>query len=190
MRPIARPRLLPPLLALLALNAVVGLVFTLPRTIQERSVEARRDTLRKDVERRRREVEAQRARAEAIRLNQIEQKAFYERVASSGQDSFLGALEEIEARAQQTGIRRGNRSYSPAAVKGAKLVRFRIQMPVRGSYRELKAFLQSIEGSEHLLTVDSLRVSERQEAQATQAQLDMTLSAYFQGDLEEGAGAR
>ncbi len=187
---LVRHRLVPPILALVALNVVAALVFTAPRTFQERTVAAHRDTLRKDVERRRREVEAQRARAEAIRGNQADLKAFYERVVGSDAGSFLGALEEIEARAQAAGIRRGSRSYQPSGVKGAKLVRFRVQMPVQGSYRELKAFLQSIEGSEHLLTVDSLTVNQGDRVRASEAECALSISAYFQGELEEGRSAR
>jgi uncharacterized membrane protein YqiK len=62
-------RLHRPALVLLALNAVVFAVFTLPRTLQERSLASRVALLRAEAERERGQAEASRRRAETIREN-------------------------------------------------------------------------------------------------------------------------
>jgi Tfp pilus assembly protein PilO len=176
-------RLHRPALVLLALNAVVFAVFTLPRTLQERSLASRVALLRAEAERERGQAEASRRRAETIRENVKDAERFSREILKPREATLLPVLAEIHAAAREEGIDLGREDYQRSEVKGASFTRLTIRLPVTGSYSQLVAFLGRLERAEHFLVVDQVALRERGEAGS--ADLDIVLSTYFR----EAAGA-
>ena len=186
MRPFWRRRLLVPALALLALNVIVFAAYTRPRAARERDIAAYAVVLRAEVADERARVAGVRQRARTITANTADVTRFYEAIGTKS--SVLRLQEDIVALGRQLGLAIGSRSYTNEVVKGSRgLTRFRITMPVSGSYRQVATFLRRIEEMRHFVTVDSIALREEAGAAGRSTSLNVALSVYFQD--EEGDGA-
>lgn len=172
-----RERLLVPLLGLLAANAVVALVYTLPRTLQERSLAEHAAALKSDFERESRNLQRLRERAQTIEANTRDLEAFYLEVLKE-RSQLVSVLKELDRQAPSA----GGRIVRPVDVKGAAVSRFVVTMPLTGSYEQLVAFLMKLERSPHFVTVDRLALREKDSA----AELDIELSLYLRAGTEKG----
>jgi Tfp pilus assembly protein PilO len=180
--PLGRRRAWIALGALTALNAVGFFVYTLPKRLEERSLAARVSSLRAEVERERQVVTRLRRRNETLQANTADAARFYEGLGS--RSALLTVLEELQRTPRDLGLKVGRRSYTPNQVKGLPLTRYAITMPVTGSYRQLTAFLDRMEGSTHFLTVDQVNLRKR--GAAGEADLDVSMSAYVRSTLRGG----
>lgn len=170
-------------LLLLAVNAALFLVFTLPRTLQERSLASRVATLRAEAQRERGQVEALRRRAQAIQANENDARRFFHEIVKSRQATLLPALAEIHQAAAAERLELGQESYSRNDIKETALVRLRIALPVKGSYGQLVGFLRRLERSKSFVVVDTIGLTSGGENGAD-ASLDVGLSAYFLASAE------
>ena len=163
------------------LNVGVYAAYTLPRSLQEKSVAARVEVMRTEVQRERERVAALRGRADAMRSNARDVDRFYESLGTKG--SLLSLREEIARSASELGLRVGARSYSSDAVKGSDdLMRFEMRMPLTGTYAQLAAFLDRLERSPHFVTVDQIQLHQRE--QGARAEMSVVLSAFYRGAPE------
>jgi len=178
MKPFWRRRLLVPALALLGLNAAAYFAYTLPRSTQERTLAARVVVLREQLAEERTRVERLRERARTIERNTADVALFYG--ALGRKESLLRIQEDIVAVGRQLGLTLGNRTYSDEDVKGSnRLARFRMTMPIAGSYRQVASFLQRIEALPHFVTVDSVAIRGEPGASSRSTNLNVALSVYF-----------
>jgi len=179
MKPFWRRRLLMPALVLLGLNAGIAIAYTLPRAARERDIAARAVVLREDVARERARVEGVRQRARTIEGNTTDVGRFYQ--ALGRKESLLKIQEDIAGVARRLGLTLGSRSYANEAVKGSdSLARFRITMPLSGSYRQVVSFLQGIEAMPHFVTVDSISLRDDSGlGHGRSTSLNVALSVYF-----------
>ena len=179
MRPFWRRRLLVPALVLLALNVGTYLAYTHPRASQERTIAAQAVVLRQEVAEERARVEGVRERARTIEANTTDVTRFYQ--ALGRKESLLMIQEAIAGIARQLGLTLGSRSYQKEAVKGSdNLARFRITMPISGSYPQVASFLQRLEALPHIVTVDSIALREDNSGGSGHStSLNVVLSVYF-----------
>lgn len=177
MKPFWRRRLFPVFLVLLSLNAAVFGAFTLPRTMAARSMAARGTALRAELDLERARAEAQRRRAAALQANREDHERFYRDVVGSRRASLVPLLRELGEMATRQGLRLRTQQYARQTVKGARLTRFAITLPIRGTYAQLVAFLESVERSPRFVTVDRVNLVGRE--QASEVSLDVEVSAYF-----------
>lgn len=161
----------------LLLNGAVYFAYTLPRSLQQRSLTSRVETLRKELELERRRVGGLRERTLAIQGNEKDASDFYLKTIGPKGTSMVPILRGIEALAVEQGVRIGGQTFHWDTVKGANLERLVTTLPVSGSYRQLSAFVQSLESSKHFLTVD--QVSARSDQAGQEARLEMIVSCYF-----------
>lgn len=179
MKPFWRRRLLVPALALLALNVITYFAYTLPRSTRERTTAERAVALREEVAQERAHVEGVRERARTIQANTADVASFYQ--ALGRKDSVLTIQEAIAGIARQLGLTLGGRSYANEAVKGSdSLERFRITMPISGTYPQIGAFLQRLEALPHIVTVDSITLrGDAASGGGRGTSLNVALSVYF-----------
>jgi Tfp pilus assembly protein PilO len=175
MRP-GRKKLLIALGALLALNLLTFAVFTLPRTLQQRNLDSRLRSAREEVQRERNRQASLKARFDLVVANTRDTNEFYQQRIGARGASMVPVLTDIEALARARGLVVGNQNFTYEPVKGAPLDRFKIDMPVRGTYRELVGFVEDLERSSQFITLDSVTVRGQQ---AGEAELRMVLSCYF-----------
>jgi Tfp pilus assembly protein PilO len=160
---------------LYVLNALVFAIFTLPRVLEERSLEQNRAALLGERERERRVVARLRERAETIRSNTRDGERLYGELVASEKD-LVTVLRELDRAAPTP----GNRSFHSEEVKGARLQRFSVTMPLAGSYEQLVAFLRRMETFPRFVTVDRVALRESEGG----AGLDVVISAYYRPDRE------
>jgi predicted metalloprotease with PDZ domain len=168
-------RLVRPALYLLGVNVALFLVFTLPRTLQERSLASRLARLRTEAERERGQIASLRLRAETIRANQHDATRFFGEVVRSRQATLLPALAELHHAAEAEGLELGAESFSRTDVKETGLVRLRVTLPVKGSYSQLVGFLGRLERTRGFVVVDTVGLRES----GDEASLDVGVSVYF-----------
>lgn len=172
------------LLAILGLNAVVFLVFTLPRSMQRRGLSDRRDVLRHEVDLERQRVAAVRERADAIEANVKDAQRFLDSTVAARQSGLVPVLKDIEDLARGQGLKVGGQSFSPDVVKGTPLARLAVRMPVAGQYGQLVGFLQGLEAFPHFITLDEMAVRSARGEQGQDTRLELTLSCYFRTERE------
>ena len=179
MKPFWQRRLLPPVLVLAGVNALAYFAYTRPRAAFERDIAVRAVSLREEVAGERARVARVRQRAHALETNAADVGRFYESVGRK--DTVLAVQEDIVGLGRQLGLVIGSRSYTNDTVKGGRgLARFKIVMPVSGSYRQVVSFLQRIETLPHFVTVDSITIREDTGGGGRSTHLDVVLSVYFQ----------
>jgi Tfp pilus assembly protein PilN len=165
--------------ALVVANLGLLAAFTLPRTLEERNLELRAARLNEDIEAARRRNQALKTRDEAAARNAADMARFYRTVVGTREQTLLPVLAEIQAAARDLQLATGSQSYEAKALDDAPLVRFRIRMPVSGSYGQVTAFLDRLEQSALFLTIDEVKLRERPQDGAGAADLNLSFSAYF-----------
>lgn len=185
--PLWRRWLLPVFLLLLVLNLLAAAAWTVPRTLRLRSATARVEVARQLVEQERSAVTRQRERGDAIDANADDVVRFYETVVGPERADLLPTLEDIEAMARAPGLTPGRRSFRREEVKGTRVERVAVTLPLEGSYRQLVGFLREVERSERFLTVDG--VSLRGDP-GGEANLQVEMSAFMRLDPEPPAEKR
>jgi Tfp pilus assembly protein PilO len=157
--PFWRRRLLPPVVALLALNGLAFAAYTLPRALQVRNTTARATALREEIAKQRRITAAIVDQAGAIRANAAETDRFYKNVIVANRVELLPLIEDIEKMAAEPGLKAGPRSYALEPVKGAPITRVQVGLSLQGSYDQLVAFLDRVERSPRFLIVDRIALT-------------------------------
>lgn len=170
------------LLALLALNVALAAGFTVPRGLAQRRLDDRVAGLKAERAVALARQQALREREELLARNQRDATQLTERLIGTREETLVSVLEELDAAGRELNLRFGPRSLSPGDVKGVAITRVRISLPVEGSYRELVTFVRRLEHSRRFLSVDELRLSEREGGQ--RASLEVRVSAYFRGEYE------
>ena len=186
--PLWRGRLLPACLVLLGLNAAALLAYTVPRGVQERTLTARAVSVRRDAEAARRLVSDLRRHAETIRGNSNDSERFYSEVTQTRRLALLATLEDIEEMASAPGLKPGRRTFKPQEMKGTPLTRVVVLLPLKGTYGQLVGFLERVERSPRLLTVDRVSIARGRADRADEANLTVEMSAYFKAEGDSGGG--
>jgi len=181
-RPLWRARLLPLCLVLLGINAAAFLAYTLPRSIQERTLTARAGTLRQEVEKLRRLASDLQRNSDTVRTNTADTQRFFEKALQTRKTALLPTLEDIEKMVSEPGLKPGARNFKPEDIKGTPLTRVVVTLPLRGTYSQLVGFLEAVERSPRFLTVDRVSIVRASSDKADQANLNVQMSAYFRAD--------
>ena len=101
------------------------------------------------------------------------------------QSSRMTAIQrEVRAIAREFRIDPENIDYMTSPVEGTDLMRFQITVPLTGGYPNLRHFLNRIESSQHLLTVDSVELTGSREGGAMLS-LTVKMATYFKS-LDRG----
>jgi Tfp pilus assembly protein PilO len=177
------------LAGLLLLNLAFAAGFTLPRSVAERTLEERIAALKKEVDARGAELAKSRERRRMLSDNGRDAHRLMSRLVTAREENLVPILEEIESAAREFGLSLGARSLVPEPLEDVEVTRLQINLPVEGSYTALVGFLRRLEHSPHLITVDELKLSQREGSAQRATALDMRLSLYFHSTASERAKA-
>jgi len=162
-----------------ALNLLVLLAFTVPRSWRLSRVASRAGSLREEVARERALTTAQKARADATVNNARDVERFYREMVQRPEEALLPTLQEIETMAHQPGLVAGRRGYAREPLKGVPITRVSIRLPLEGSYQNLVGFLGKVERGKRFLTVDKIALSQNTDEASGEARLQVELSVFF-----------
>jgi Tfp pilus assembly protein PilO len=175
MRP-GRLGLLITLGGLVLLNGVVYGTFTLPRTLQRRNLDQRLKAAQAEVERERQRMDALRAHFDLINANNRDTTEFFNRRIGRRDATMVPLLRDIEALARARGLKVASQGYGVEQIKGMDVERFEVKMPLRGSYREVLAFVEELERSSRFVTLDQITAHVQPEGEI---EVQLVLSCYF-----------
>jgi Tfp pilus assembly protein PilO len=170
-------RLVRPLIIVAGVNVAVFAAVTLPRLLQERSLASRESVLRAEVDLERRRLDEARQRVDVLRRNADDTARFYREVVGDRHAGLVPTLQEVSATAEGIGLKVAQQRYTRARVQGLPLERFRITLPVTGSYAQLASLVAAIEHLARFVTVDEVALNE--DASTGQGTLGIGLSVYF-----------
>jgi Tfp pilus assembly protein PilO len=177
-----RRRLLPACLGLLGLNVAAFLAYTLPRSLQRRTLSEQAASLRAAAETERRQTAELRQQADVFKAIAEDLRRFYYDLLGTASQALLPTLEDVEKMASEPGLKPGHRSFQPTEVKGAPLLQVVILLPLTGTYRQLAGFIERVERSPRFLTVDRVQISRAGDQSAS---LSVELSAFFRAEPRE-----
>ena len=179
-------RLVTPLLVLLGLNAAAFLVWTLPRLVQERSLNARAATVEQELAREKERVRDARERVSTLENNTRDERHFFGTVVGDRRRLLVPMLQDIVRIAQENGLEPRNQTYQRGPVRGLPAVtRFDIAIPMEGSYANLAAFVQQLERSPHFVTVETVALARERGRDDGAASLDLQLVTYFKAEPDD-----
>jgi Tfp pilus assembly protein PilO len=179
-------RLLVPVLVLLGLNLAAFLTWTLPRILQERSLNARAATLGQELERAHARVREARERARTLETNARDERQFLDHVVGDRRKLLVPMLQEVIHTAEKHGLQPRSQGYKRGAVRGLPAVtRFDITIPMEGGYPQLAAFVQEMERSSYFVTVETISLGQTRSDEGPSASLDIRLATYFRAEPED-----
>jgi Tfp pilus assembly protein PilO len=175
------------LLALATLLAAGNLAFFLwyRSTTQdrERSLEARRAQLDKEVE----SVQAEAARlsGQRERLSQVSSAIteFYARRVGSRRESLAPVVEEIHTVLRRVGVNPAQISYSIQTVSDLPLTEMRITFSFRNDYAKFKQLLAAFESDRRWIVIRDVNLSRDSDFPGG-VQVHIQLSTYFAGETD------
>ena len=166
-------------------NLLLFLIFTDPM-YQLREVRvAEWDALGHRIEQRRRSVDRMERQCKRLEQQQKNLVHFHDDILSDKVTKLTAIQREIRDLATQFEINPENISYSPEYVKDQELVNFEISFPLRGSYENLRQFIDRVERSQNFLIIDDISLTDAREGGVVLS-LNIRLRTFFQ-DSELGA---
>ncbi len=176
--------------ALAAGNFLVFLILTDPMyQIREVRV-AEWEALTSRIEQRERSVdrmERQRSRLQRQRDNLVR---FHDDILSDKVSKLTTIQREIRSLATQFHVNPETVSYAPEYLKDQDLVSFEISFPLRGSYENLRQFIQSVESSRNFLIINDISLADSREG-GVLLSVSIRLRTFFQdSELAAGRGSR
>jgi Tfp pilus assembly protein PilO len=167
-----------PFLGLFALNVVAFLVFTLPRSIQERRMAAEGLSLRQAIAAKRDEIANIRRRTDVVKANNKDVGEFFGETVHNCGETRIAALEHMHTMANQLGILAPRLGETEEDVKGLPLKKLPIAMPMAGTYQQLGKILQQVESSPQFLVVETVALHEQKAQGVGGADLAARVVAY------------
>jgi Tfp pilus assembly protein PilO len=105
-------------------------------------------------------------------------KTFYDDVLGTKDGRMIQIQREVRAIAASLGMDPETIAYQPEYLDKVGLVRFGINVPLSGDYRNLRQFINKIEKSENFLIVDSVTLSGAKDGGAL-LDLNIHLTTFF-----------
>lgn len=176
--------------ALAAGNFLVFLILTDPM-YQVRDVRvAEWEALSNRIEQRERSVDRMERRRSRLQQQRDNLRRFHDDVLSDKFSKLTTIQREIRNLATQFQVNPESISYAPEYVKDQELVNFEISFPLRGSYENLRQFIQRVESSGNFLIINDISLTDSREG-GVSLSVNIRLRTFFQDtELAEGRGSR
>ncbi len=144
-------------------------------------------------------------KAESLRQGRREIEAFLDRVDANGNgvealyddrfateaERFTAALKESRNLARQAGLSPSSFTYPDEILADYGLIRKQIRFSVKGTYEQLRQYVNFLELSGQFLTLDGVRLSgQSQDPRNPQLNIQISLSTVFKADEQTLARER
>lgn len=165
-------------IGILIFNAIVFAMLVLPGRVRHQILERDLSTLKIQVDVASRHADDLQSRVSKLEQAQKDLKFLYDQVFESNKTGPTEIRLELEALAQRTQVKRGDFTYSYQGLPLYDLQQFDMGVPVEGTYRNIRQFINSIERSKHFLIL--LRVDLSAEKKRPDAvNLNFKLSTFL-----------
>ena len=166
------------LIGALLLNGIIFGFLVLPGRARRSSLESQLQTLHHQAAAAEHRNQELKKRVTNLEQAQKDLKYLYTKVLepeTTGPTEIRLELEDLARRAQ---IKRGDFSYSYDKMDMFRLQHFNLGVPVEGSYRNVRQFINGIERSRHFLILDRVDLSAEKQ-NPNSVTLDFKLSTYL-----------
>jgi Tfp pilus assembly protein PilO len=129
--------------------------------------------------------------AHAKELERMEKKIdfVYHSVLMTREEHFGKIRMEIEGLFEKFRVQDTSKSYAWSPVPKREVTRCTLSVPLKGSYENLRQFLESVEKSEYMIIIDRINLAESSES-GQELNLNISLSTYFYDPQSEEKGVR
>jgi len=165
------------LLLALAVNIIVFFIFVRPNRAQISNLQDRYGQLRSEVRAQKQQLQILHTRLARLQQGQKDLKHLYSQVLTPKRTGVTDIRLELETLLSSLQIQKQDFSYRYQIIKDMDLQQFTLGVPVQGSYRNIRQFINSIERSNHFLILERVNLSSEQSDQ--QLNLDFQLSTYL-----------
>ena len=177
-------RLLVPVIAGLALNAVLFAGVVYPLGARVRSMEARAQAASLELQAAEREYAEARGITQGRDSTGSALNAFYKDVlpsthAQARQATFL----RLTQLAEQHNLQQSRRSTDPKQERDSSLSHLEISMTLRGNYEDIRRFIYQVETGSDFIVIDSIALQQGEEA-GSPLTLALTLSTYYKAEAD------
>jgi Tfp pilus assembly protein PilO len=177
-------RLVIPVLAGLALNAVLFAGVVYPLRARMRSMEARAEAAAQELRAAEREAAEARGITEGRDRTDTALKAFYKDVLpSSHAEARQATFLRLTQLAEQHDLEQSRRSTDPKQERESSLARLQISMTLRGNYESIRRFIYQVETGSDFIVIDSIALQQGEVAGAP-LQLAIGLSTYYRAGAD------
>lgn len=165
--------------AIAILNLAFYLVLNLPRMHQESREDARVSSADQALSQLSRRVNLMKGLEERFESEKAKVDRFYDEFLGNKETRMIQIQREIRSIATSFNMDPESINYQPELVENAGVVRFQIDVPLVGDYRNLRQFINRIEKSEYFLIIDGVSLGDSQGGGAL-LDLSISLVTYFQ----------
>jgi Tfp pilus assembly protein PilO len=130
------------------------------------------------LEQRRRGVERLEEQVQRLERQRQNLQQFYDVILADKVAKMTAIQREIRSIASQFQVDPETVTYDPSYLQAEELVRFDISFPLRGSYENLRQFIQRVESSTHFLIIDDVSLADAREGGVSLG-LNVHLHTFF-----------
>jgi Tfp pilus assembly protein PilO len=159
-------------------NLILYAALNLPRMHREATEEGRVTVLTQNLGEVSRRVGLMKDLDQRFEGEKTKVKTFYDDVLGTKDGRMIQIQREVRAIAASLGMDPETIAYQPEYLDKVGLVRFGINVPLSGDYRNLRQFINKIEKSENFLIVDSVTLSGAKDGGAL-LDLNIHLTTFF-----------
>ena len=163
---------------LAVLNIVLYVTMNLPRLHRQAVEERRLATVTQSLSEVSRRVGTMKDLDQRFEGEQEKVKKFYGDVLGTKDVRMIRIQREVRAIATSLGMDPETIAYQPELLDKVGLIRFSVNVPLSGDYRNLRQFINKIEKSENFLIVDSVTLGGSKDGGAL-LDLNIHLSTFF-----------
>ncbi|MBA3885644.1 MAG: hypothetical protein H0X67_07915 [Acidobacteria bacterium] len=84
----------------------------------------------------------------------------------------------IDQLASKTGLRRGDRRYTPAVLRGSSLAKLTVTVSLSGEYRQIRRFIHELETAPDFLVLENVELAQV-EGQARGIDVNVQIATYY-----------
>ena len=164
--------------ALAGLNLVLYLALNLPRIHREAVVGERVTAVTQGLGELSRRVGLMKAVDGQCETERVKVETLYKDILGAKDDRMIQIQREVRSIAASFGMDPETVQYQPDFLDKVGLVRFQINVPLVGDYRNLRQFINKVEQSKHFLIIDGVALGGSKDGGAL-LDLNIQLSTYF-----------
>ena len=169
--------------AFLLINVLLLLFLVIPRRNVTSNLQDSFGNLRQQAANDQKEIRDLKTRLANLQRAQEDLKKIYSEILLPKKEGVLEIRLELEELARSMQIKRADPGYQYQDMSNFRVQQFGVSLPVEGSYRNIRRFINSIERSKHFLIIDAVDLSSEQQSDAVT--LAFRLSTYLVEEDEE-----
>lgn len=167
-----------PVLVAMVANILILTIFTLPRERWLRKLDSKAAELGMRIESGKEELAQKRDNEKRLKELRRQMESFYSETLRQREVGLVDILGEVEKLARRFKVEKQNIQYNHEIIEEDKVILFEITFPLRGSYANLRRFVNQIENSKYFLIIDRVELSNPEET-GDNLKLNIKLSTYF-----------